>query len=581
MRISRQRLSILIGSESAFSRSVLIGLGIVGFFLSFMYIRLIPGQPRLVSVAVSASAALLSVAVVVIFRHCGLRDGWRRTHAVVVVSGIVVASLVRSLGTSLYVAWQPGGRELDSNPLGRTIGALLVTLVLGLVMAAAAQLSRERFDANTELLAEQANLRRLAESADAELVRSEVELRNRARELLEPSISEIRELISEDLSERDARRLSDRINAAVNDVVRPASREFARSPLFETGETVAELQAPVSFLSDRMDVTQAIRPGWLLALYWGAMVPAPLILGAQVSALARWFVFSVVFALVLVGVKAVWPRRLRTMPIALGLGVLLVLYVIVNLGFDRLGTSLFGNISSSAGWASNNSAGWLIRVALAMLVSILATLHVHGEQTRAILIEVNAQLEELISRIRRESWLMHRSVSLAIHGPVQSVFVSTAMRLSAADRSPETAVDARRRLEGALEAISADQGDGVSLELALEDLQGLWNPLVTISFEISEPARERLTEDNGLRRCVIEICREATSNAIRHGHAKVIDIRVDQADELIEIRVADDGEGVLGASLAGLGTEMFDDTCLRWRLDPLPHGGLELLAVLA
>ena len=546
-----------------------------------MYIRLIPGQPRLVSVAVSASAALLSVAVVVIFRHCGLRDGWRRTHAVVVVSGIVVASLVRSLGTSLYVAWQPGGRELDSNPLGRTIGALLVTLVLGLVMAAAAQLSRERFDANTELLAEQANLRRLAESADAELVRSEVELRNRARELLEPSISEIRELISEDLSERDARRLSDRINAAVNDVVRPASREFARSPLFETGETVAELQAPVSFLSDRMDVTQAIRPGWLLALYWGAMVPAPLILGAQVSALARWFVFSVVLALVLVGVKAVWPRRLRTMPIALGLGVLLVLYVIVNLGFDRLGTSLFGNISSSAGWASNNSAGWLIRVALAMLVSILATLHVHGEQTRAILIEVNAQLEELISRIRRESWLMHRSVSLAIHGPVQSVFVSTAMRLSAADRSPETAVDARRRLEGALEAISADQGDGVSLELALEDLQGLWNPLVTISFEISEPARERLTEDNGLRRCVIEICREATSNAIRHGHAKVIDIRVDLADDLIEIRVADDGEGALGPSLAGLGTEMFDDTCLRWRLDPLPHGGSELVAVLA
>ena len=330
-----------------------------------------------------------------------------------------------------------------------------------------------------------------------------------------------------------------------------------------------------------MDITQAIRPGWLLALYWGAMVPAPLILGAQLSGLARWFGFSVGFALVLVGVKAVWPRRLRNMPIALGLGVLLALYVIVNLGFDRLGSSLFGNISSPAAWASNSSAGWFIRVALAMLVSILATLHVHGEQIRASLIEVNTQLEVLISRIRRESWLMHRSVSLAIHGPVQSVFVSTAMRLSAAESRPEIIADARFRLEGALELITAEQNDDVSLELALEDLQGLWNPLVTISFKVSEHAQERLVEDIGLRRCVIEICREATSNAIRHGHAKAIDIRVDLADELIEIRVADDGEGVLGASLAGLGTEMFDDTCLRWWLAPLPHGGSELVAVLA
>lgn len=581
MRISRERLSILVGSERALSRSVLIGLGVVGFFLSFMYIRLIPGQSRLMSIAASAGAALLAVAVLAIFRKCGFRDGWRRTHSVVVVSGIVVASLVRSLGTSVYVAWQSGNRELDSNPLGRTIGALVVTLVLGLVMAAAAQLSRERFDANAELLAEQARLRKLAEFAADELVRSEAELRNRARELLEPSIREIRELISEDLSEPDARRLSDRINAAVNDVVRPASRELARSPLIDPGETVPELPAPVSFLSDRMDVTQAIKPGWLLALYWGAMVPAPLILGAQVSVLVRWFVFSVGFALVLVGVKAVWPRRLRTMPIALGLGVLLALYAIVNLGFDRLGSSLFGNISSSAAWASSSSAGWFIRVALAMLVSILATLHIHGELIRASLIEVNTQLEVLISRIRRESWLMHRSVSLAIHGPVQSVFVSTAMRLSAADSRPEIIVDARLRLEGALELITVEQGDGVSLELALEDLQGLWNPLVTISFQVSEPAHERLAKDNGLRRCVIEICREGTSNAIRHGHAKAIDIRVDLADDLIEIRVADDGEGVLGESLAGLGTEMFDDTCLRWRLGPLQHGGSELVAVLA
>ena len=284
MTTTRQRLSILIGSESAFSRPVLIGLGIVGFFLSFMYIRLIPDQSVIVAFAASVGAALISVAVLILARERGYRDGWSRPHVGIVLGGLIVASLVRSLANSLFVAWQTSGRELDSSPVSRSLAALVVTLVLGVVMMASAQLSRERADANAGLLAEQARLRALVESADRELVHSEAELRGRARVLLEPTINEIRELISEEIAETDAQQLSDRINAAVNDVVRPASRELARSPFIDPGMAVGEAHAPLAFLRDRMDITTAIKPGWLLALAWGVLLPAALLRGADTSA---------------------------------------------------------------------------------------------------------------------------------------------------------------------------------------------------------------------------------------------------------------------------------------------------------
>lgn len=581
MTAPRQRLSILVGSGSAFSLPVLIGIGIVGFVLSLMSIRVIPDQSAIIDVAASVGAALLSIGVLMLARERGNRDGWKRPHVGIVLGGLVVASLIRSLATVLFVAWQTEGWTWDAGPLSGSLAALAITLVLGVVMVASAQLSRERTDANSGLLAEQARLRALVESTDLELVQSEAELRGRARVLLEPTINEIRELISEEISEADALQLSDRINGVVNDVVRPAARELARSPRIDPRTSVGEADAPLAFFRDRMDITQAIRPGWLLALSWGLLLPAALILGASASSVGYGLVFSLAAVALLVGVKAIWPQAWRVMPIVLGLGVLLVLYSVINLAFMAMARSLFATFASSAAWESNNLTGLMVRVALAMLVSILATLHVHGEQLREGLAATNAQLEELIARIRRETWLMHRSVSLAVHGTVQSALVSTAMRLTAADRNRDSIEDARRRLEDALSAIASDQGHGASLDAALDDLRGLWHPIVHLSHDVTVAAALRLGEDPGLSRCVIEICREATSNAIRHGKATAVDIRICIVGDLVEVRICDNGDGVSEGALAGLGTQMLDETCFRWNLAGRSGGGSELIAVLA
>jgi signal transduction histidine kinase len=155
------------------------------------------------------------------------------------------------------------------------------------------------------------------------------------------------------------------------------------------------------------------------------------------------------------------------------------------------------------------------------------------------------------------------------------------MRLTAADRNRDSIDDARRRLEDALSAIASDQGHGASLDAALDDLRGLWHPIVHLSHDVTPTAQLRLAEDPGLSRCVIEICREATSNAIRHGSATVIDITIGIVGDLVEIRICDNGDGVSEGALAGLGTQMLDETCFRWELAQRPGGGSELIALLA
>jgi hypothetical protein len=51
--------------------------------------------------------------------------------------------------------------------------------------------------------------------------------------------------------------------------------------------------------------------------------------------------------------------------------------------------------------------------------------------------------------------------------------------------------------------------------------------------------------------------------------------------DLIEVHVTDDGDGIATAAVPGLGSEMLDDTCLRWQLDRSHDEGSELIAVLA
>jgi len=579
--VTRTRLKTLIGGKNALSGPVFTGVVVILLLFSVNYIWVISGQPLLTTMIATAGVVVLPIALLRVTRAMGGRDGWARPHPAIVASGLVLASLVRSCLTVLYVNSQSSDQDLDPYPIRQILSALILTVAFGMFMAALAQIALERAEAQSNLLAEQGRLLRLIETADTELIRTENELRIRAHSILLPAVDEIRDLISDELSESDARLLAHRIDVAVSEVVRPLSRELALHPLMESEQIIAAVPISVNLLKDRIDISNSIRPGWLMFAFWGVLPPAGILIGVNRWVFERSFLGALISLPVIWAVKALVPRRMRDMPMALGLGVLLIVYTTLNVAFEFVVVNGRQPDNGSGLLLNNSPASIVARVVLAMFVSILAMLNVRRQQIRASLLETNMTLEKLVSRIKRETWVRRRSVSLAVHGTVQSALISTSLRLTAVDRTPEAVGDARRRLEAALAAIATRTGGEVSISHALNDLHGLWNPVVNFSFDISPAADQTLAADLGLSQSAIEICREATSNAIRHGCAGCVDIRIVTIGDLIEIRVTDDGDGPSSVVVAGLGSQMLDETCLRWQLVRGFDGGSELIAVLA
>ena len=575
---SRARLSVLLGSSTALSLPVIAAFFVVGYALSLSYLKLVIVESWLTAGIEALLTLIIPCGFLLIVRAVANRRGWEQPRVALVLVSLSVATLLRSpIGIIAVTEWE-FVRSDEANPIGRVVISLFITLGISLTLGASVRLARERGEARAVLLAEQARLRELVEATDESLTQAESELRGRASHLLEPTISEIRVLLQGGLSDAEARDVSARITEVVNEVVRPTSRELAASPTFVLRALDPQQPAVFKWLSDRLDVTRAIRPGWIMALGWLIITPGILIMGPDWRVLGASFLASLSIVLVLLGVKAIWPKGFRRMPAALGLGILAFIYVLSIWATQSIVEQVGNSAAGQAAWSTTSWRGLALWGVLAFLVSVLAMLDEHGRQNRASLAELNVELEEVLARLRREAWLLHRTVALAVHGPVQSALVSTAMRLSASDRTEDSINDARRRLDEALTAIEHDHHEVPSINDALADLTGLWTPVVQIKADVWPSAESRLAGNTGLRRCVIEICREAASNAIRHGRATALDISLIGMGETIVIRVSDDGDGVPSESIAGLGEAMLDDTCLRWSRLNRPDGGAELTA---
>ena len=577
------RVRALLGSRAALSAPVITGFALTGFLLTLLFFRLTLGESWLLSIGISLATAALSGAVLIVVRTATAHLPWMSPRPGLVVGSIVLASGVRSVANQALLGWLSPETSISGNPLGRMAASVVIATGITLGLAGVMELSRERSLVIASLLAEQERLRRLAESMDAELLRTERELRAEARALLDPTITEISSLLQGEISIPAATEVSAHITEVVREVVRPTSHDLARTRVIALEESTPVEPTRLRPWSDRMDVTTAIHPVWVLVLCWLIVVPVLLVIPLFAATIERvvgtWLVASVLFGVFLAALRRLWPPRWRSMRVGSALAVLTAIYfafnVVVQWWIGRL--SAIGDLSGS--WERVAGIGLALKVAIAMIVSVVAMLAEHGQQNRALLEEVNRELEGLIARLRRETWLLHRSVSLAVHGPLQSALVSTAMRLSSPERTEASVADARRRLDTALAAIEQDRREVPAIDEALTDLRGLWHAMVTIESRIDLAAAERLAGDAGLRQCVIEICREATSNAIRHGQATVILIDISTSEEAFLIRVLDNGSGVEDVLVAGLGMGMLDDTCLRWSLRPRDVGGAELTAL--
>jgi two-component system CheB/CheR fusion protein len=116
--------------------------------------------------------------------------------------------------------------------------------------------------------------------------------------------------------------------------------------------------------------------------------------------------------------------------------------------------------------------------------------------------------------------------------------------------------------------------DEAGLASALEELATTTGRLHEIQCTF-EPEGEVLIYQREMATHLYRIAQEATSNAVRHGHATVVTIRLAIAENQVTLTIRDNGRGIPAPELPSTGMGL---RSMRYRAGAL-HGSIDISAL--
>ncbi len=467
-----------------------------------------------------------------------------------VVRNCTVAALALQLGLLQTVDW--GTRIAGAYFMGVAIMILYVSILGSRV---------EHTSTMHKLHVIQRSLLEHRKNSSILLNEENQRLLDQAQSLLLPRIEKIQQLLLEKHADGDPLQ---ELRALVAEHVRPLSTELS-----STAKVLSLKEAPVEvkriktgFMAPRVNLAKAIRPGLILMISGvGQWFMVNMLAGGQKATLTA--VGVVIGWLFIVATKSMIPKHL----VIKRSSAIMLLSLIGFISAIPVALINLSTQSTQSEWALYSM---LILSPIFSLVgfAIATSLDVARDNAEKRLQKDNQALARETALFDQRMWIAKRSWSFVIHGTVQAALTAAITRLSAAEPLEQYQIDlVRQDLTRAANALSKTPETEVDLQVALNDLVTTWSGIVAIKFEISERAQRSLQKDSNARMCVNEICKEAVSNAVRHGEAKKIDISIDRtADELLIIEAADDGRGFWGSVKPGVGSRMLDDLTVSWSI---------------
>lgn len=136
-----------------------------------------------------------------------------------------------------------------------------------------------------------------------------------------------------------------------------------------------------------------------------------------------------------------------------------------------------------------------------------------------------------------------REASKVLHGSVQSKLVACALAIDqAAVAGDENAI--RQAIDSAMLVLRtplSSENVGASISEEVQRKVSLWNEICTIELHINESIP--ITESSKVL-IIGRVVEEGISNAIRHGRARKVEVRIDVlANREIDVHILDDGNG--------------------------------------
>jgi signal transduction histidine kinase len=221
------------------------------------------------------------------------------------------------------------------------------------------------------------------------------------------------------------------------------------------------------------------------------------------------------------------------------------------------------------------NAVWMIGISVGafVLTSYARAIDEAREKYERELEQFNDQLAKEVALFEQRLWLERRAWSYVIHGDVQGALSAAVTRLQRSEKlEPYELEMVKQDIARAAKALTSSPAKDINFTQSLDELVRTWAGVCNIKIESSARADRAIDANLDVRNCINEICKEAVSNAVRHGNAKNAVIRLSrEKDDVIELEICNDGHKPLRDQPNGMGLEMIDDLSLSWQLTAERH----------
>jgi two-component sensor histidine kinase len=518
------------------------------------------------------ASVLVVVAMLLAARYALIPFVPMRARPPVILLVFQATAIARALVfDSLLVGFQMSSDDLL---LSRIYGSQSAIFVTGIVVSSLVSMARDFSENNQKLVLALEDLRATQET-----------LKTRFRERRLTLVSSIRSQLDAALSSLTGTNMTSdakSLTSLIDDVVRPISHRLGRE--FTAGSDEATTPPPTrirwsSVIRYSLE-SNPIHPVWLSL--WTAFITPQVIAASAGPNFWLPYVSAVLgFALWFAIARFAWQLLHRPLGIpARGVVFSLLMLttpLVVNLPLQlAFGLPFFNLRVVIAAALYFLVMAW----ALALVIAVANLL----KSTNRELLAATHQLRRQLITDNVNARHFEQAVSQVLHGPIQDAIAASLKRITSLpeDGSSTTSEGAiiRHHIEGALELLDESPSTNYSVDDAIHKLSALWSGVVEISCRCDEVTTDKLREAQTTSSIVIEILREAVSNAIRHGDATRISITVAlvEPNSDVHIAVTNNGAPLPKDATSGIGSRLLRDMTLSWSRQNL-RGSVVLNAV--
>jgi signal transduction histidine kinase len=360
-------------------------------------------------------------------------------------------------------------------------------------------------------------------------------------------------------------KISQKLTDFVDAVVRPLSHNIGQESSFEI--SARDLNKRASRAKVRPQYLFKISVGMTIIPELSTFAAASLIIASTTMIFPDDVALATALSLISVYIStSILKRLLNRLTLITPLAFLVSLIVgIASSLFLYLLLIIFGLLLSNAQLLQFAAAQMLV-AAISFAIQLQRTRRLSAEQEMTGVVK---NLEILNSQLRQELWLNRRKIASVLHGSVQSALYASAMRLAKVESpSADELQSVRDDLNAAISKLDSLE-TGESIDEILNQIIGVWEGVVEIKAPvISADLSSALSDNQAAATCLAEVIREAVSNAVKHGDAKRIELKIEKTDRnLISVVVSNDGKPLSKQADTGYGSSILDEVALNWSLE--------------